>query len=104
MKSKILTSNPKLDEAIIKHMNINKDDSYNRFVDQTIEEMAELTKILIKERRGRDVQKDILQEMADVVICIECLLRGKGINLEEFDGYITNKLVKWMKNQKRNKA
>ena len=43
--------------------------------------MSELTKVLLKERRGRDVQDHIKEEIADVEICLELLydLKESGI-------------------------
>jgi NTP pyrophosphatase (non-canonical NTP hydrolase) len=97
MKFKVLTSNAKLDLAIKQHKAHFAERSYDRFVDQAIEEMAELTKILIKERRGRKVEEDIKQEIADVIITIECIIREKNITLSESEKGITTKLDKWLK-------
>lgn len=40
-------------------------------VDMMIEEMSELTKALLKQRRGYDVLWNILEELADVRIMLE---------------------------------
>lgn len=61
-----------------------KDKHYDRFVDQLIEEMSELTKILLKERRGRNVQEEIKGETGDVLLCLKYLFVNKGYNLEDF--------------------
>ena len=52
-------------------------DSYGKDhqIDIAIEEMSELTKALLKDRRYHTVQtkKDVTEEMADVFICLEQL-------------------------------
>lgn len=97
MKSVLLT-NTTLNVALTKHQYIHEEKSYPRSVDQTIEEMAELTKVLIKERRGRDVKDDIEEEIADVIIMIECLIRERNITLSRLNKVINKKLTKWLKN------
>ena len=97
MKS-ILLTNTTLNVALTKHQYKHEEKSYLRSVDQTIEEMAELTKVLIKERRGRDVKDDIEEEIADVIIMIECLIRERNITLSRLNKVINKKLTKWLKN------
>ena len=97
MKSVLLT-NTTLNVALTKHQYKHEEKSYLRSVDQTIEEMAELTKVLIKERRGRDVKDDIEEEIADVIIMIECLIRERNITLSRLNKVINKKLTKWLKN------
>jgi hypothetical protein len=98
-----LTRNKKLDSAIKKHKAFFMERSYDRFVDQAIEEMAELTKVFIKERRKRSVEEHIKQEIADVIIAIECIIREKNISIIELDGHITAKLNKWLTNINKGK-
>lgn len=50
-----------------------------RLSDQLIEEMAELTKELLKKRRGKGSDFRITEEMADVLVCLEYLGRALGI-------------------------
>lgn len=70
--------------AIEYHRNYYKDTrEYSRAVDQLIEEMSELTKVLLKERRGRSVQDHIKEEIADVEICLELLYDLKGLEYEK---------------------
>lgn len=69
--------------AIEYHCFYYKDRQYPRAVDQLIEEMSELTKILLKERRKRDVQEHIKEEIADVEICLELLYDLKGLDYEK---------------------
>ena len=97
MKSVLLT-NTTLNVALTKHQYKHEEKSYLRSVDQTIEEMAELTKVLIKERRGRDVKDDIEEEIADVIIMIECLIRERNITLSRLNKVINKKLTTWLKN------
>ena len=97
MKSVLLT-NTTLNVALTKHQYKHEEKSYPRSVDQTIEEMAELTKVLIKERRGRDGKDDIEEEIADVIIMIECLIRERNITLSRLNKVINKKLTKWLKN------
>ena len=70
--------------AIEFHRNYYKETrEYPRAVDQLIEEMSELTKVLLKERRGRDVQDHIKEEIADVEICLELLYDLKSLEYEK---------------------
>lgn len=41
--------------------------------DMAIEEMSELTKAIIKERRGKGTKEEIIEEIADVLIMMEQL-------------------------------
>lgn len=51
---------------------------------QTVEEMAELTKELLKNiNRGKDNRADIVSEMADVYIMLEQMMIYYDINLLE---------------------
>jgi NTP pyrophosphatase (non-canonical NTP hydrolase) len=53
-----------------------------RVVDQLIEEMAELTKELMKARRGGDNKSEILRELCDVLLCLEYLGQDEGFTNE----------------------
>lgn len=52
-------------------------------VDMAIEEMSELTKELLKDRRGKENRSDIAMEMADVYIMLEQLKFIFGIDETE---------------------
>lgn len=65
--------------ACMHHRNYWKDDHCQRAAEQLIEEMAELTVELSHKMRGRD--HDVLQEIADVEICLIILKDSFGIKL-----------------------
>lgn len=52
-------------------------------IDMAIEEMSELTKVLIKNRRGKENRSQIADEMADVYIMLEQLKFIFGIDETE---------------------
>ena len=52
-------------------------------IDMAIEEMSELTKELLKDRRGKENRSDIAMEMADVYIMLEQLKFIFGIDETE---------------------
>lgn len=85
------------------HKSYWKDKHYDRFVDQLIEEMSELTKILLKERRGRKVQEEIKGEVGDVLLCLKYLFENKGYKLEDFKEQVnwkSNRMVEALKRGK----
>ena len=57
-----------------------------------IEEMSELTKELSKQKRGRDNKDQIIEEMADVYICLEQLAIMNDISQYELDEWIRKKI------------
>lgn len=61
-------------------------------IDVAIEEMSELTKELVKDIRGKGIEKNIIEEMADVTIMLEQLAIIYDINLNVLDDYITVKV------------
>lgn len=86
-----------LDNAIRYHRDYYKDDrEYSRAVDQLIEEMSELTKVLLKERRGRNVGEHIKEEIADVEICLELLYTLRELNYEKHIVPLVNDKAKRM--------
>lgn len=99
--------NEKLDDCIAEHDKTFAKFSGSKFVDQTLEEMAELTQALLKARRKNTYKEtfvksnseDVLGEIADVLICLECLLRAKGISREQMGEYIEKKVNKWYANR-----
>lgn len=61
-------------------------------VDMCIEEMSELTKALLKERRGKGNIKDIAEEIADVQIMLEQMKWIFEIEDDEINEIIDYKL------------
>ena len=62
--------------AFLEHQRVWKDGHQYRIDDQLIEEMAELTKALLKKRRGLGGDQEIKDEIVDVCICLEFLGRS----------------------------
>lgn len=81
--------------------------------DQCIEEMAELTvainkykrKILYGEYKGKDVAESVVEEIADVSLCLEQMMYFfKDYNIDSIIDKKLNKLkdeIKYMKQQKK---
>jgi NTP pyrophosphatase (non-canonical NTP hydrolase) len=99
-----------LDTLIAEHHDTFGDGSYPKFVDQTIEEMSELSQALLKVRRKvkynetflgseDNFQKAVDEEIADVLICLECLMRDRDIDSEDIKQLVQTKLKKWAKNR-----
>lgn len=57
-----------------------------------IEEMSELTKELSKQKRGKGDRAHIIEEIADVYICLEMLEQMNGITREELYEWIDKKV------------
>ena len=57
-----------------------------------IEEMAELTKEICKDFRGKDNREQIIEEIVDVYIVLEQLLIMYDINATEFSETMVNKI------------
>lgn len=57
-----------------------------------IEEMSELTKELSKQKRGKGDRAHIIEEIADVYICLEMLEQMNGITREELYQWIDKKV------------
>lgn len=73
-----------VEQALFTHREYWREKHQDRVVDQLIEEMSELTKALLKKRRGFDVpDDDVKGEIADVCICLEFLGQGLGFENEE---------------------
>ena len=65
---------------------------------QTIEEMSELIKELLKDiNRGKENREEILEEYCDVVFMLEQLKEIYGINNEEIEIQMCKKLEKVIK-------
>lgn len=81
--------------------NIIQEHSKEEQVLQTIEELAELQKELIKNvNRGKDNIKEIILEIADVVIMITQLIQIYDIDKEKLQGAIEYKLLRQEKRLK----
>ena len=57
-----------------------------------IEEMSELTKELSKQKRGKGDREHVIEEIADVYICLEMLEQMNGITREELYEWIDKKV------------
>lgn len=63
-------------------------------VDMAVEEMNELTKELLKNRRGKENRSDIAMEMADVYIMLEQLKFIFGIDETELKVNVESKILR----------
>lgn len=81
--------NEDFDTGLADFSNYWGEEVYDTSVDRVIEEMSELTKILLKDRRGQVerhgklVSDLIKEEMADVMLCLEFISRMRNIPLAE---------------------
>lgn len=57
-----------------------------------IEEMSELTKELSKQKRGEGNREHLIEEIADVYICLEKIEQMNNITHEELSEWITRKI------------
>ena len=56
-----------------------------------MEELSELTQAISKEIRGKDNRSNVIEEMADVLICIEIIKQVFEITDEDIDSWIKYK-------------
>lgn len=56
-----------------------------------MEECAELIQAVSKMKRGKDNRNNLIEEMADVMICMEILKQVYGISDSEIQNYVCNK-------------
>lgn len=56
-----------------------------------MEELSELTQAISKEIRGRGDRSNLVEEMADVIICLEILKQVFEITDEDIDSWIKYK-------------
>jgi NTP pyrophosphatase (non-canonical NTP hydrolase) len=63
-----------------------------------VEEMAELSKALLKNiNRGRDNARDVLEEIADVLLFLECIKKIYGFSDARILEHADKKIIeKWM--------
>ena len=66
-----------------------------------MEECAELIQAISKMKRGKDNRDNLIEEVADVMICIEILKHVYGISDNEIQNYVCqkqNRSIERMKN------
>lgn len=56
-----------------------------------MEECAELIQAISKMKRGKDNRDNLIEEVADVMICIEILKQVYGISDNEIQNYVCQK-------------
>lgn len=56
-----------------------------------MEECAELIQAISKMKRGKDNRDNLIEEIADVMICIEILKQVYGISDNEIQNYVCQK-------------
>ena len=56
-----------------------------------MEECAELIQAISKMKRGKDNRDNLIEEVADVMICIEILKQVYGISDSEIQNYVCQK-------------
>ena len=56
-----------------------------------MEECAELIQAVSKTKRGKDNRNNLIEEVADVMICIEILKQVYGISDNEIQNYVCQK-------------
>ena len=56
-----------------------------------MEELSELTQAISKEIQGKDNRNNVIEEMADVLICLEILKQVFEITDEDIDSWIKYK-------------
>ena len=56
-----------------------------------MEECAELIQAISKMKRGKDNRENLIEEVADVMICIEILKQVYGISDNEIQNYVCQK-------------
>lgn len=56
-----------------------------------MEELSELTQAISKEIRGKDDRNNLVEEMADVIICLEILKQVFEITDKDIDSWIKYK-------------
>lgn len=65
-----------------------------------LEELSELQKEITKHLRGKGNTRDIVEEMADVYICLKTLQAGMYISDREINEAITEKTDRYLRRQK----
>jgi NTP pyrophosphatase (non-canonical NTP hydrolase) len=57
----------------------------------TVEECSELIQAISKMKRGKDNRNNLIEEMADVMICMEILKQVYGVSDSEIQNYVCKK-------------
>ena len=57
----------------------------------TVEECSELIQAISKMKRGKDNRDNLIEEMADIMICMEILKQVYGISDNEIQNYVCQK-------------
>jgi NTP pyrophosphatase (non-canonical NTP hydrolase) len=65
-----------------------------------LEEMSELQKEITKHLRGKGNMRDLIEEMADVYICLKTLQAGMFISDREINEAITEKADRYLRRRK----
>lgn len=93
-------------------ININKEivskslDTYGNGIQLVVcmEELSELTQAISKEIRGKDNRNNLVEEMADVIICLEILKQifaVTNVELEEWVKFKQGRTLKHIKYEKK---
>lgn len=98
-----LPSKELLAKANSLHKAINGDKNLARMVDQTVEECAELLAAMMQLRRGRGDTPKIIEEVADVMICLDAVL-DEISSKREFNKTFTAKVRKYAKNMAKKRV
>ena len=69
-----------------------------------MEECAELIQAISKMKRGKDNRDNLIEEMADVMICIEILKQVYGISDNEIQNYVCQKQNRSIERMKRDES
>lgn len=57
----------------------------------TVEECSELIQAISKMKRGKDNRDNLIEEMADVMICMDILKQVYGVSDSEIQNYVCKK-------------
>lgn len=79
-----------VNQAHAAHRDVWKEKSHDRTVDQLIEEMAELTKALLKKRRNLGTSVEVRAELADVCLALEFLGKDLGIDRQDLLTHVSS--------------
>lgn len=93
-------------------ININKEivsrslDTYGNGIQLVVcmEELSELTQAISKEIRGKDNRNNLVEEMADVIICLEILKQifaVTNVEIEEWVKFKQERNLKRIKHEKK---
>ena len=69
-----------------------------------MEECAELIQAISKMKRGKDNRDNLIEEMADVMICMEILKQVYGISENDIQNYVCQKQNRSIERMKSNES